>query len=90
MPKVKPLIKVDRKKFIDWILDEENGSSLGDIAKMIKKKRIISAADLMMRAGYIPSEFIKNRKDVPKELKDNVSGRDFEVYPTDFIVELVG
>ncbi len=91
MKQPKPILKVDRKRFIDWILDE-NGLTEHDLGKTIKRKGSVSAEDLMKQAGYLPSELLRNKTRVPDELKDNRSeiDGDFEVYPEDFTVVFIG
>lgn len=90
----KPTLRVDRKKFIDWILDNENGSNLNDIAKMIKKKGSVSVYDLLKRTSYLPSELVKSKKLPPDRLINIVykdrKQTDFEVNPKDFTIVFVG
>jgi len=86
--KVKPVLKVDKNKFINTMCDE-NGVDMSDVAKFLKKKGSFTLEDLVSITGYISSNQIKDKKSVPKELRDSEDEEGFEVYPTNFQVVFV-
>jgi len=84
----KPFLQVVTNKFIDFMTDE-NGTGMINIQKTLKKKGVFKVEDLLNECGYIPSQIIKNKRSVPKYLRDNEYMGSFEVYPSNFIIIFV-
>jgi hypothetical protein len=84
----KPILKVDRKAFIDYILDDENGTNLNDVAKILKKKGRVTAEDLLKNCSLLTNDLIKNK--VSKKLRVDEDIYGFEVYHEYFTIKFVG
>lgn len=85
---VKPVLVINKSKFIDFMLDGEDGIELSDIKQILKKKNSFNLKDMVKKCGYIPSDIIKNK--IPKKLRLEVEGlKYFEVTPSEFNVIIV-
>jgi hypothetical protein len=86
--KVKPILVLDKSKFIDFMVDGENGIEISDIKKVLKKKGNFNLTDVVRKCGYITNDIIKNK--IPKKLRLEVDGlKYFEVQPSDFNIVFV-
>jgi hypothetical protein len=87
--KVKPILKVSKSGFVDFMMDDD-GVEIGTIKKSLKKKGSFDLNDIVKNCGYIPSNIIKSK--VPDNLKAvtyDEKGKGFEVSPEDFQIEFV-
>jgi len=85
---MKPILKVRLNKFVDFMTDE-NGVDICVVADTLKGGESFTVKHLLDTCGYIPSNLIVNKRTVPKVLRDNAVGSDFEVQPTDFKILFV-
>lgn len=84
----KPILVLDKSKFIDFMVDNNEGIEMSDIRKILKKKGNFNLKDVIRKCGYIPNDIIKNK--IPKKLRLEVEGlKYFEVTPSEFNVIFV-
>ena len=96
--KSKPILKLDRKAFLDFIIGDDDNGGLDqyDLLKTLKKKKVLTAEVLLEECQYIDtnSGAILNPKQIPDDLKQKEDNEDdesdFEVNIEDFKVVLVG
>lgn len=94
--KKKPILKLDRKAFLDFIIgnDDDGGLDQYDLLKTLKEKKVLTAEILLEECQYIDTDSgaILNAKQIPDDLKevDENDKNDFEVNPEYFKVVFVG
>ena len=81
-----PLLYVDKNKFVGWYFDEEMEKFV--INKLIKKGEV-KLSDILQGVGYLPLDFVENKKDVReedinKEDKDKEIGEPGSKYRLEF------
>jgi len=85
--KIKPVLKVYKKKFLDFMMDSD-GVDTSAIKRALNKKGSFTLEDIVKNCGYIPSDAIKSP--VAKGMMTEDYGKgDFEVDPADFTVKFV-
>jgi len=88
MEKKKTVLKVYKNKFINFMLDQDDGFTTSDIKKLLKKKGSFTLEDIVKDCGYIPSDVIKSKVS-KKMMSEDYGNGDFEVEPSDFTIKFV-